>query len=145
VSTGDASPAPSDWQATLRSRGHRLTAQRQLVLQAVTELGHATPEDVCSKVRETAQGVNITTVYRNLELLEELGVVRHVHFGHGPSVYGLIGDGEREYLVCESCGKVRAIRPEQLDAAREAIRDAFGYEARFTHFPIHGLCADCAE
>ena len=90
-----------------------------------------------------APSVDLTSVYRNLELLEELGVVRHVHVGHGPSVYGLVGDGEREFLVCEACGKVVAVDPEQLDRVRAVIRDDFGLEARFTHFPIHGRCADC--
>jgi Fur family ferric uptake transcriptional regulator len=60
----------------LRSRGLRLTAQRQLVLEAVHALGHSTPDQVHARVSETAAGVNITTVYRTLELLEELGLSR---------------------------------------------------------------------
>ena len=72
------------------------------------------------------------------------GVVTHVHAGHGPGRYVLARGGEREYLVCERCGRLTAVYPAQLDAVRERVREAFGYEARFTHFPIHGLCADCA-
>ena len=71
--------AAPEWQAELRARGYRLTPQRQLVLEAVTELGHATPEDIVAKVRQVASGINISTVYRTLELLEELGLVNHGH------------------------------------------------------------------
>src|SRR3982750_771127 len=69
----------------LRERGLRLTPQRQLILEAVHELGHATPESVHHHVRERAAGANITTVYRTLELLEEPGLVNHTHLSHGSS------------------------------------------------------------
>jgi Fur family ferric uptake transcriptional regulator len=82
-------------------------------------------------------------VYRNLEAFEELGLVRHVHLGHGPGLYALAGD--REYLVCETCDRVRSVPSEALDGVRSAIRDAFGYEARFSHFPIVGQCPDCSS
>ena len=72
---------------SLRERGYRLTPQRQLVLEAVTELGHATPEDVHAWVVERAEGVNISTVYRTLELLEEIGLVTHAHLSHGAPTY----------------------------------------------------------
>src|SRR5690349_17624558 len=78
--------APS-LQEKLRESGHRLTAQRQLVLEAVSRLGHATPEDICAEVRATAHAVNISTIYRNLELLEELGLVAHAHLNHGAPTY----------------------------------------------------------
>ena len=68
-----------DWQLTLRSKGYRLTPQRELVLRAVERLGHATPDEVLTAVREESQAVNVSTVYRTLELLEDLGLVRHAH------------------------------------------------------------------
>ncbi len=70
--------------------------------------------------------------------------MRHVHLGHGPGLYALTGGGEREYLVCERCDRVTALGAERLDGVREAIEREFGYRARFSHFPIVGLCADCA-
>jgi Fur family ferric uptake transcriptional regulator len=83
-------------------------------------------------------------VYRNLERLESLGVVRHVHLGHGPGLYMLVGSGDREFLTCERCQRVTVVDPAGLDAVRAQIRERFGYEARFGHFPIVGLCAECA-
>src|SRR6185295_13149489 len=58
-------------QTTLRAQGYRLTPQRQLVLRAVTELRHGTPDEICLEVQRTAGGVNISTIYRTLELREE--------------------------------------------------------------------------
>lgn len=69
--------------------------------------------------------------------------MRHVHLGHGPGLYALAGS-EREYLVCERCDEVRTVPADDLDVIRDRIRTRFGYEARFTHFPILGLCARCA-
>ena len=66
-----------DLASKLHSLGYRLTPQRQLVLEAVDSLEHATPDDILVEVRKTASGVNISTVYRTLELLEELGLVSH--------------------------------------------------------------------
>jgi Fur family ferric uptake transcriptional regulator len=88
--------------------------------------------------------MDVTSVYRNLETFEELGLVRHVHLGHGPGLYVRSSEGDREYLLCDTCGAVVTVRPEKLDAVRALIRKQFGYEARFTHFPIGGQCADCA-
>ena len=85
--------AGATWQTELRARGYRLTPQRQLVLEAVDRLGHATPDDLVAEVRKTANGVNISTVYRTLELLEGLGLVTHAHLGHGaPTYHAVTGD-----------------------------------------------------
>ncbi|MBE2315832.1 transcriptional repressor [Solirubrobacter sp. CPCC 204708] len=127
-----------DVAAALRRAGSRLTTPRRMVLEALFAA------DELLTAEQIADGkLDLTSVYRNLEKLEELGVVRHVHIGHGPSVYGLLGDGEREFLVCERCGKVVVAGTDQLDRVRAVIREQFGYEARFTHFPLHGRCPDC--
>ena len=88
---------------TLHERGLRMTPQRQLVLDAVRALGHATPEQVCTQVQREAPAVNITTVYRSLDLLERLGLVRHTHLGHGAPNYS-VHEHEHVHLVCHGCG-----------------------------------------
>ena len=92
-------------QTTLRSLGMRLTPQRQLVLEAVTTLRHGTPDEIGAEVRRTAGAVNISTVYRTLELLEELGLVRHAHLGHGAPSYHPAGPVSEvtHVRVRESC------------------------------------------
>lgn len=87
----------------------------------------------------------LTSVYRNLEALERHGIVRHVHLGHSPGLYALVGAGEREYLYCDRCGAVRSVRPAELEPVRRQIARRLGYDARFTHFAIVGTCRACAE
>lgn len=124
----------------LRERGLRLTSPRRLVLEAL----FAAEDPVSAEYIATTLTLDLTSVYRNLETLEQHGLARHVHLGHGPGLYALVGRGEREFLSCERCGAVRALTPDQLDPIRDRIRERFGYEARFTHFAIVGLCPSCA-
>lgn len=133
-----------DVAAALRAEGTRMTTPRRLVLEALFAADGLVSAEQVAAGAHTGVALDLTSVYRNLERLEELGVVRHVHLGHGPSVYGLIGKGEREFLVCESCGNVTTADAERFDRIRAVVKAEFGYDARFTHFPLHGRCPDCA-
>ena len=124
----------------LRRRGLRLSMTRQLVLEALfAARGPIAAEDLASRLRLVP-----TSVYRNLELLERHGLVRHVHLGHGPGLYALVGHGEQEYIYCPGCGSARTVRSDLLDPVRNHIRTRFGYEVRFTHFALVGQCRNCA-
>jgi Fur family ferric uptake transcriptional regulator len=131
----------ADAVGALRERGLRLTTPRRLVLEALFSAdGPVSAEYVASSLN-----LEVTSVYRNLEALEQHGLARHVHLGHGPGLYALVGRGEREFLSCERCGAVRTLTADELDPVRDEIRALFGYEARFTHFAIVGLCPACAR
>jgi high-affinity nickel-transport protein len=131
--------------AAIRERGGRVTAARRIVLEALFAAdGPVSAEYIADGLGGRVVRSEVSSVYRNLELLEELGVVRHVHLGHGPGLYALEGRTQREYLVCERCHRVDAVDAGRLDRVREQIRADFGYEAAFGHFPIVGLCAACA-
>ncbi len=123
----------------LRRAGHRVTTQARAVLDAL----FAARAPVSAEQIAEQASLELTSVYRNLERLERLGVVSHVHLTHGPGLYTLARHGDREYLVCESCGRVTAVEPIELDGVRDSIREAFGYEVRFSHFPLHGYCERC--
>ena len=130
----------------LRAHGLRVSAARRLVLEAL--FATSTP----LSARQIADGIagriprsDVASVYRNLETFEELGLVRHVHLGHGPSLFTLAHANAREYVICELCDEVRAYEPSQLDAVRAAVRTASGFEARFDHFPLAGRCPTCAD
>jgi len=129
----------------LRERGLRVSAARRLVLEVLYGAEGPLPAE---RIAEGLEGriprSDLASVYRNLETLEEIGLVRHVHLGHGPGLYALAAP-EHEYLVCESCHAVRSVASRELDRVRESIRKRFGYEARFTHFPIVGLCPNCVS
>jgi Fur family ferric uptake transcriptional regulator len=129
----------------LRSRGLRLTAQRQLVLEAVYALGHATPDQVHTAVSRTAAGVNITTVYRTLELLEELGLVTHAHLSHGSPTYHAVGEDQHVHLVCRDCGAVDEVSPSVLDGLVGTLRTGRGFHVDIGHVALFGLCAGCAK
>jgi Fur family ferric uptake transcriptional regulator len=127
---------------TLHERGLRMTPQRQLVLDAVRELGHATPEQVCGKVQLAAPAVNITTVYRTLDLLERLGLVRHTHLGHGAPNYSA-HEHEHVHLVCHHCGGVTEVPTDVMAEVAERLDTAFGFELDVAHVALSGLCRAC--
>jgi len=130
--------------AVLRDSGHRVTAPRRLVLEALFRAeGPISAEYLAGGMSGATAPMDVATVHRILAQLEELGIVRHVHIGHGPGLYALVGRGDREYLACERCGRVTTVEPGKLDSIRRSIKRRFGYEARFTHFPILGLCRSC--
>ena len=128
----------------LRGHGLRISTARRVVVQALFAAERPLSAEEIASGEDGGFPVDLASVYRNLETLEELGVVRHVHLGHGPGLYALTGGGEREYLVCERCDRVTALEAQRLDGVRDAIEREFGYRARFSHFPIVGLCAECA-
>jgi Fur family ferric uptake transcriptional regulator len=140
----DRGAAGAHWQDQLRARGYRLTPQRQLVLEAVGALGHSTPEEIVTEVRKTAAAVNISTVYRTLELLEELGLVRHTHLGHGAPTYSVAGDDDHVHLVCRDCGAVQEASRELVGGTVEALRAELGFRVDIGHFALFGTCRECS-
>jgi Fur family transcriptional regulator, ferric uptake regulator len=143
---GHDHPTPSgaepdrDLATELRARGLRVTPQRELVLAAVRELGHATPE----RISETVAGVDVTTVYRTLELLEELGLVRHAHLGHGAPSYRPAED-DHIHVVCHTCGRVVDAEPTLVDELAAQLRENDGFVVDRSHFTVFGRCRDCAD
>jgi Fur family ferric uptake transcriptional regulator len=138
-------PDLSSALAALRARGLRVSAARRLVLEALYASDDPlTAERIATGLDGRVPRSDPGAVYRNLETLESIGLVRHFHLGHGPGLYVRPSTGVREYLVCDSCGAVSAVEPHELDGVRALIRDKFGYVARFTHLPIAGLCRTCA-
>src|SRR5437899_12567479 len=133
----------ADLDRTLRERGYRLTPQRQMVLEAVNTLRHGTPEEIGAEVQKTASGVNISTVYRTLELLEELGLVTHTHLGHGAPTYHSANDPDHLHLVCRMCGGIEETAPAVLDEVVGRIAREHGFAVDVGHFAIFGTCAGC--
>ena len=127
---------------TLHERGLRMTPQRQLVLDAVRDLGHATPEQVCAQVQREAPAVNITTVYRSLDLLERLGLVRHTHLGHGAPNYS-VHEHEHVHLVCHGCGEVTEVPTGVMAQLAERLAAESGFTLDVSHVALSGHCSRC--
>lgn len=123
----------------VRQAGMRVSTPRRLILEAL----FAAQGPVSAVHLAQTLTIDETSIYRNLEVLERHGLVRHVHLGHGPGLYARVGRDEVEYLYCEGCAKVTVVTPKQLDPARNSIKKRFGHEARFTHFALVGLCERC--
>jgi Fur family transcriptional regulator, ferric uptake regulator len=129
----------------LRSRGLRVSAARRLVLEALFVADRPVSADgIADGLAGRLPRSDLASVYRNLETLESVGLVRHFHLGHGPGLYGVAGGDDPAYLVCASCDAVRTVAPEAIQRVRSLIEREFGYAATFSHFPIVGLCAECA-
>ena len=133
------------WDDTLRASGYRVTPQRQLVLEAVTNLEHATPEEIFADIHQTARGVNVSTVYRTLELLEQVGLVTHTHLGHGAPVYHPAAGAQHVHLVCRDCEKVIQVEPAAVGSLVTALDEEFGFETDVGHLTVFGRCAECRE
>jgi Fur family ferric uptake transcriptional regulator len=135
--------AQRNWDEELRQRGYRVTPARQLVLEAIAKLNHATPEEIAACVQQTAKGVNISTVYRTLELLDSLGLVAHTHLNHGAPTYHLATDAAHVHLVCQNCGKVAEASQDEVAPLTRALDDKHGFETNVSHLTVFGLCSDC--
>jgi Fur family transcriptional regulator, ferric uptake regulator len=134
---------PQSWDAALRASGYRVTPQRQLVLEAVTKLNHASPEDIFAEVHQKASGVNVSTIYRTLELLEQLGLVTHTHLGHGAPRYHLAAEAQHVHLVCRGCGRVTEVAPETAHPLVAVLDEQQGFETDVGHLTVFGKCRDC--
>ena len=133
-----------DWQARLRESGHRLTPQRELVLAAVETLGHATPDEVYAEVRTHSSAINLSTVYRTLELLDELGLIHHAHLSDRAPTYHSTSGHEHSHLVCRSCRRVISIGADDMETTLGPLAGRHGFVPDYGHLTVFGACADCA-
>ena len=129
----------------LRTRGLRMTPQRRaIVAEVLRTSGHISPAAVARRVQSEMPGVNASTVYRTLTLLEEVGVLQHSHLESGAE-YHRSEDAEHVHLTCSNCGNDDALSLDEAEALHSLIHRHHGFVADLTHFAITGLCADCAR
>jgi Fur family ferric uptake transcriptional regulator len=143
----DPVPLPSLVAAlgTLRARGLRISAARRLVLEALFAAeAPVTAEAIADGLHGRLPSSDLASVYRNLDTLEALGLVRHAHVGHGPGLYSLAGRHEAGYAACERCGRHVGLDEDTLICIRAAVQAACGFVPALAHFPLIGTCPDCA-
>ena len=132
-------------QERARERGFRMTLQRQIILEAIESLqGHITAEAVYARVRARYPQVNLSTVYRTLEFLEELDLVRHTHFDDGVARWHGAGEEPHQHLVCRRCGLEVELDLALLEPLDQELRRRHGFQADLAHFALVGVCAACA-
>jgi Fur family ferric uptake transcriptional regulator len=129
--------------SALKERGYRMTPQRRAIVREIMRIrGHISPQGVAGRLRERLPGVNDSTVYRTLELLEELGILAHAHLGAGPE-YHHADRHDHVHLVCSRCGTEQQIAAGDLGPMKKLVAAKSGFLPDFTHFAISGLCEAC--
>jgi Fur family transcriptional regulator, ferric uptake regulator len=131
----------------LRERGFRLTPQREMILSVLHDIdGLATADEIYGRVHSISSSVDISTVYRTLDLLQGLDLVSCVDAGDDQRRYELLGvHGPHLHLVCQGCGQVIAADLEVAQAFAERLNVEYGFQAALDHLSIPGLCPTCAD
>lgn len=128
----------------LREQGYRLTPQREMVILALHEAkGHLSAEEVYERVRQQNPCVDLSTVYRTLELLREMGIVSQCQVNGPQTLYELTVRSPHHHLVCRRCKAVIDIAPDDLDDLRELLLARYGFKADLEHLILEGLCTTC--
>ncbi len=128
---------------TLKSKGLKLTPQRRLILDIIHDThSHLTAEKILDYVQSRAPGVNKSTVYRTLELLEELGCVFKSEIDN-KFIYHHAEEGHHHHLVCRSCGRSIECNEDLFQPIDSTIHDKYGFKADLRHMVISGLCRNC--
>jgi Fur family transcriptional regulator, ferric uptake regulator len=141
VAGADASV--EDVLAVMREHGGRVTSSRRILLSTLfATRDHRTAEELTAAVQAQLPDVHPSTIYRNLDELERLGVVVHSHIGHGPATYHLAASAHG-HLVCEVCGATIDVADTMFSGlARDAKAD-YGFTIDPHHFAVPGRCANC--
>jgi len=129
--------------AVFRAKGHRVTTPRRLLIRSLIEAGgHRTADELAVEVQRQAPEVHLSTIYRNLEELERLGVIEHAHLGHGAATYHL-GGVAHGHLVCSGCGAITEVPDELFRELAGRVKVEFGFAIDPHHFAMVGTCANC--
>ncbi|MFQ6058264.1 MAG: Fur family transcriptional regulator [Anaerolineae bacterium] len=130
---------------SLKKVGYRLTPQRLMILSAIHESqGHISAEEIYKKVRQEYPYLDISTVYRTLDLLKELDLVTRTDLGSGCALYEMSRE-PHHHLVCRQCGQTYVLDPRFLEPLQATLLQEYGFAAHMEHLAIFGLCAQCRK
>ncbi|HRA31291.1 MAG TPA: Fur family transcriptional regulator [Thermomicrobiales bacterium] len=133
-------------QTRLREQGQRLTPQRLLILDLLHARGdHMTADDLFEAARLRWPDLNLSTVYRSLELFRDQGLIAETDLGDGRRQFALLAADRHHHLICLACHRVEEIGDSYFDELRAVLRAKHGFEARIDHQAIYGLCRECSE
>jgi Fur family ferric uptake transcriptional regulator len=130
----------------LREAGLRMTPQRLMVMDAVFHHeGHITAEDIHAKVQARYPYVDLSTVYRTLQVLKEQNLVVELQVPNGPTQYEAAPNGSHHHAICRTCGEMLELSPDALEPLRKRLLEQHDFHAELTHVAIYGQCGACAE
>ena len=130
----------------LGEMGYRLTPQRAMVGSAIENSeDHISAEEIYAQIVAKYPQVNISTVYRTLELLKKLGLVTETDLGGGRVRYHPVEKGHHHHLVCQNCGAIIDLDDSVLASLKNALLREYNFDADLKHLAIFGLCAKCRK
>jgi Fur family ferric uptake transcriptional regulator len=135
---------PAEIIRRLSEQGYRLTPQRAMIVSAIESSdGHISAEEIYAQVAAKYPQVNVSTVYRTLELLKRLGLVTETDFGEGRVRYHPAGKGHHHHLVCTECGAVIDLDESLLSSLESRLLREYKFSADLRHMAIFGRCVKC--
>lgn len=145
VAIGAAVTTVDEVLELVRQRGGRATLARRVLLEALFEAdGHMSAEELGGVVQARIPDIHMSTVYRNLDDLERLGVVAHTHLGHGPSNYQLAAQAHAHFL-CKECGAALEAPDVLFRGLSRSVKAKLGFTIDPHHFAILGVCSACSR
>lgn len=131
---------------TLQELGYRLTPQRLMVLEMIAESSaHISAEEIYERIRPRYPHINISTIYRTLELLKQLDMVTMTDLGEGRVSYHYASKGRHHHLICRKCGASTELDESLLGPLKKALSEEHGFQADLSHLAIFGLCRACQK
>ncbi|MBA2557234.1 MAG: transcriptional repressor [Chloroflexi bacterium] len=130
----------------LRDRGLRWTPQRRVLIEVLGRTnGHVTGSDLVERCREVDPATVPSTVYRTLDVLEALGVIRHGHAADGREEFHVLPEREHGHLHCRSCGSAWEVEQSEAACLVEGLAVGRGFEVDLSHLTVVGVCRDCRD
>lgn len=133
--------SPADVESALarvRQTGGRVTAAKRAIVTALYDNpGGVTADRLAAELPH----IDLTTVYRTLDQLEEIGVVEHVHLGHGPAIHRLLG-AATVTVLCDTCERITFVPAEEFAAVAAAVEERHGVVLDLHHFAVSGRCVE---
>jgi Fur family ferric uptake transcriptional regulator len=128
---------------TLKARGLKLTPQRRLIVDVIHEAtGHLTAEEITKDVQSRMPGVNKSTIYRTLELLEKAGCVYKSEIGN-EFIYHHDEEGHHHHLICSRCGKTVDCDENLFAPLQRSLKSKYNFRVDFKHIVMTGICEEC--
>lgn len=134
--------------ARLQKNDYKLTPQRQLVVQALLRSSgeHLSAEEVYNIVKKESPEIGLATVYRTLDLLSDLGILRKMDFGDGRARFEFADDThQHHHLICLSCGTVAEFGEDLLDSLEDEVERRTGFQITDHQLKFYGYCRACAR
>ncbi|AKA70006.1 Fur family transcriptional regulator [Clostridium carboxidivorans P7] len=132
----------------LKEKGYKFTPQRRAIIDIIikNEGSHLTTEELYDLVKKDCPEIGLATVYRTVQLLEELGVICKLELNDGCSRYELIHEEENHqhhHLICTNCGSVIEVQHDLLDDLEHEIEEKYNFKITNHSLKFYGICSKC--